>query len=322
MKKFLAFLLTAVILLVPMAVCNGKTGAGSTSSTVKPYRVAFACHDLTNPTFAEVSAALKKLGQKNSIRFTVLDCGSNASKQITQVENFIQTGVNAIIIQAADAAALKSVLKRAMDKGIKVISWDEDLGSSCDSAWVIKNYDLGVLIGTAAANWNNQKLGGKGEIAILDYPSLSICVERAKGITDTIHKLAPNAKIVARATTLTVAQGMANTETILRAHPNVRIFACVGDGDAIGAVQAIKAAFGKNTDLFGTFSADGTQEALAGMLAGDPIRMTVSYGTASAQAKQLYEIVTKLLNGQSVPKLVYKTLTPVTISNAKQFYTK
>ncbi len=335
MKKTLALLLAVAFTMVSMAGCsssNNQTAsstaavqstdaAQSTDTASKGYRIGFTCNDLTNPTFADVATSLKKLGEKDNIQVTALDCTSNASKQITQVENFIQTGVDAIIIQSADATALKSALKTAKDKGIKVISWDDDLGDSDDVAWVLKNYDLGVIIGTAAAKWNNEKLGGKGEVALLDYPSLPICVERTKGITDTIAKLTPNAKIVAEASTLNAAQGMANTETILRAHPNVKVIVCDGDGDAIGAVQAAKAA-GKNTPDFGTFSADGTDQALAGMVAGDPIRMTVSYGSGDMQASQLLDIVTKLLKGEKVDKVVYKTLTPVTMDNVKDFYKK
>lgn len=334
MKRTLALLLAVAFTVVSMAGCSSNnqavssTGAAASTAsaaskapTSKNYRVGFTCNDLTNPTFADVATSLKKLGAKENVQVTTLDCTSNASKQITQVENFIQTGVNAIIIQSADATALKSVLKKARDKGIKVVSWDDDLGDSDDVAWVLKNYELGVIIGTAAAKWNNEKLGGKGEVALLDYPSLPICVERTKGITDTIAKLTPNAKIVAEASTLNVAQGMANTETILRAHPNVKIIVCDGDGDAIGAVQAAKAA-GKNSPDFGTFSADGTDQALSGMLAGDPIRMTVSYGTGDSQATQLLDIVMKLLKGEKVDKVIYKTLTPVTIANVKDFYKK
>jgi ribose transport system substrate-binding protein len=333
MKRFLAILLTVAMLMVPMAGCSkdlpsASTGAASVASTAasadeanKSYRIGFAVNDLTNPVFANVATKLKALGDKDNVQITTLDCGSNASKQITQVENFIQTGMNAIVIQCADPTALKSVLKKARDKGIKVLAWDDDLGESDDAAWLIKNYDLGTLIGEAAAKWMNDKLGGKGEVAILNYPSLAILVERAKGITDAVAKNASNAKIVATSSAINTTQGMSATETILQAHPNVKVIICIGDGGAVGAAEAVKGA-GKLTDDFGIFSADATDEALSNMMGGGAIRTSVSEGTTTGVATDIFNNTMKLIKNESVPKQIYRVLTPVSMENVKDFYQK
>lgn len=334
MKRLLAFLLTAVILMVSAAGCNttgpaaastaapaAASAAAPAASGNTPYRIGFAVNDLTNPVFANVATKLKALGDQNNVQITTLDCGSNASKQITQVENFIQTGMNAIVIQCSDPNALKTVLKKARDKGIKVLAWDDDLGDSDDAAWLIKNYDLGTLIGEAAAKWINDKQGGNAEVAILNYPSLAILVERAKGITDAIAKNAPNAKVVATSSAINTTQGMSATETILQAHPNVKVIVCIGDGGAVGAAEAVKGA-GKLTDDFGIFSADATDEALSNMMNGGAIRTSVSEGTTSGVATDIFNNTMKLIKGESVPKQIYRVLTPVSIDNAKDFYQK
>lgn len=330
MKRLMAFFLSAAILAVSVTGCNttgpaAATGASSASSAASAkdstYRIGFAVNDLTNPVFANVATKLKALGEKDHVQITTLDCGSNASKQITQVENFIQTGMNAIVIQCSDPNAMKSVLKKARDKGIKVLAWDDDLGESDDAAWLIKNYDLGTLIGEAASKWINEKLGGKGEVAVLNYPSLAILVERAKGITDALAKNAPNAKVVATSSAINTTQGMSATETILQAHPNVKVIVCIGDGGAVGAAEAVKGA-GKLADDFGIFSADATDEALSNMLKDGGIRTSVSEGTTTGVATDIFNNTMKLMKGENVPKQIYRVLTPVSIENVKDFYQK
>lgn len=319
MKKILAILLAVSMLTIPMVGCNGQQKAASSTASGKSYRIGFVVNDLTNPTFAQVATKLKALGKAKNVQVTALDCSSNAGKEITEVENFIQTGMDAIVIQCADPMALKPVLKTAKDKGIKVFAWDDDLQGSDDTAWLLKNYDLGVVIGNAAAKWNNEKLGGKGEIAILNYPSLPILVDRSKGIVDGIKKISPNAKIVAQASAINSTQGMADTETILQAHPNVKIIACIGDGGAVGAAEAVKGA-GKLTADFGIFSSDGTDEALSKMIANEAIRMSVSLGTTTSMATDILNITMKLLKGEKVDKIIYRAMTPVTIATAKNYY--
>lgn len=332
MKRFLSLLLSAALLAISATGCSttspiapssaapAASAAGSSSGS-KTYRIGFAVNDLTNPVFANVATKLKALGDKDNVQITTLDCGSNASKQITQVENFIQTGVDAIVIQCSDPNAMKTVLKKARDKGIKVLAWDDDLGDSDDAAWLIKNYDLGTLIGEAAAKWVNDKQGGTAEVAILNYPSLAILVERAKGITDALSKNAPNAKIVATSSAINTTQGMSATETILQAHPNVKVIVCIGDGGAVGAAEAVKGA-GKLKDDFGIFSADATDEALSNMLKDGGIRTSVSEGTTTGVATDIFNNTMKLIKGESVPKQIYRVLTPVNLTNVKDFYQK
>ena len=55
--------------------------------------------------------------------------------------------------------------------------------------WVIENYDLGVEIGTQAADFINEKFGDKGcEVVVLGYPQTPILLERENGILDALKE--------------------------------------------------------------------------------------------------------------------------------------
>lgn len=51
----------------------------------------------------------------------VSDAENDATKQMDAVENFVQSGCDAIIIQAIDATSMSQEAKKAMDQGIKVV---------------------------------------------------------------------------------------------------------------------------------------------------------------------------------------------------------
>ena len=90
---------------------------------------------------------------------------SSNEGQIQIIEGFIQAEVDAIAVSANDAAGLVNVLKKAMEKGIKVVSWDsavlpEGRNLNIDPS-VAKN------IGRVQIEEIAKQIGYEGQIAIL-----------------------------------------------------------------------------------------------------------------------------------------------------------
>jgi D-xylose transport system substrate-binding protein len=69
---------------------------------------------------AAIKAALDAAGAK----YISADAQSSASKQLTDVENLISQGANALIILAQDADAVQPAVQKALDAGIPVIGYD------------------------------------------------------------------------------------------------------------------------------------------------------------------------------------------------------
>lgn len=337
MKKVLSMLLCAAMTVSIFAGCGTKTEStsGSSSSTggtdtetadtaktgESGYKIGMTVQDLSNQIWASSCESLKGLVEADGGSFTYLDCASNASTQIEQVENFISSDVDAIVIQPAEANALEEVLGQAMKAGIKVYCWDEEV-ENADICWLIDNYELGRLIGEEASKWINEKFDGKCEVAVLDYPQLEILLERGNGIVDAIKENAPNAKIVAQSSAINATEGMSKTETFLQANPNIKVIACIGGGGAVGANEAVKAS-GKLTDDFGVFAADATQEELAAMKNDEACRMSVLItGGSDEIANEIFSWLKKLLAEEKVEKKIYRTTIPVTQENLSQYYSE
>lgn len=311
MKK--KFILTLALIGAVSLFANGS------QEEITGMKVGMTVQDLSNQIWSGSCEALKQLVEADGGQMTYLDCSNNSSKQIQQLENFISGGVDAIVIHPVDANAVEHTLKEARKAGIKIYSWDEDL-ENADISWLIDNYALGRIIGEQAAEWINKKLNGVAEVAVLDYPQIPILLERGNGIIDAIKELSPNAKIVAKTSAINPTEGMAKTETIFQANPNVKIIACIGGGGAVGANEAAKAA-GKVTADFGIFAADATDQELEAIKNNEGNRMSVLItGGPKDIAKEIYGWLEKLIAGEDVEKLVYRTTIPVTVDNLDQYY--
>ncbi|HEY5750942.1 MAG TPA: sugar ABC transporter substrate-binding protein, partial [Chryseolinea sp.] len=316
MKYLLRILMVVAVGLT--AGCNKKEEPSSSAGI----KVGMTVQDLSNPTWAGYCQAIKKEIEAHGGSLNFVSCESNASKQITQIENFVSSGVNVLIVHPADPAGAEAALKQARSAGVKVIAWDDNL-ENADICWLIDNHKLGYLIGEYAAKWIKEKLGGTAEVAILNYPQLPILLQRGSGIKDAITELAPNAKIVAETSAINPAEGIAKMETIFQSNPNVKVVACIGGGGSVGANEAAKAA-GKVTDDFGIFAADATQPELSAMKNHEGVRMSVTItGTNKDIAEKIWGMVQKLASGEKVEtKEVYRELIPVTPENVDQYLNK
>ena len=69
-------------------------------------------------------AAMKKVLDAAGVKYISTDAQSSASKQLTDVENLISQGANALIVLAQDTDAIQPAVQKAVDEGIPVIGYD------------------------------------------------------------------------------------------------------------------------------------------------------------------------------------------------------
>lgn len=302
-----------------LTVISISCGSGSqTNQDGDKISMAFTVQDLTNPVWGATAENLKVICANNNVDLTVVDCQGNSANQITQMENFIQKGLDVIAIHPAEINSLAPIMQKARDNGIKVFCWDEDTDNA-DVSWLIDNFEFGKAIGTEAGKWINEKLGGQTDVAIVEYSVYPNLIKRADGIVAGIKELSPNARIVVRDSAINAAEGMPLAESFLQSNPNIKVIASIGDGAAIGANEAVKAS-GKATPDFGIFAADATDEACDKISKREePFRASVSLGTPKQLAESVFDICMKLVNNEDIDSKIYRQFKVVNEENVEDY---
>ncbi len=257
------------------------------------------------------------------VTLQIEDAKDDVSKQISQVQNFIANGVDAIIVNPVDTSATAAITKAAAEAGVPLVYVNrepadvEKLGPK--AAFVASNE---AESGTLETKQICKLLGGKGNILVMEgVLSNQSAVQRTKDVHEVIS--APDCsgmKIVAEQTAnydRTQAQNLM-TNWLSK---GLKFDAVVSNNDemAIGAIQAMKSA-GMDTKSAIVGGVDATQDALASMKAGD-LKVTV-FQDAAGQGKGAVDAALALAAGKPVEKKVYIPFQLVTPANMDQFVKK
>lgn len=327
-KKFLAALL-ACVLTLSLAACGGNTDTSTNEGQTgeetavedsaadgEGYKIGFSLMTISDAVIAQTIQDAQEYIESLGGELLVSDADNDASNQLDAVENFIQSGCDAIIIQAIDATSMSEKAKEAMDQGIKVIAYGIGL-ENCDVWYKNDNTVTGTAIGEMAADWINSELGGTANVCIIGYSMMDVLVERADAIEAALKANCENVNIVASFDAIDSQTGMSNTESMLAAHPEVNVICSISDGPAVGAYEAVKA-LGRDTDDFGIFGSDLSTVALNYINEGTCYRGTIDCDNTVSGTTAI-QICYDLLEGKEVEDTVIMGCTPVTAENIADY---
>ena len=129
MKKKIVSILLCVTMVAAMAVGCGSKDGGSDSksesgdSKDKKYKVGITIQSLSNAYWAGVMGKLEEQLKDKGWDYTLIDCEDNSATQVSQIENFITSGCDLIMVHPSDAKAVENICKEALDADIKVMCW-------------------------------------------------------------------------------------------------------------------------------------------------------------------------------------------------------
>jgi ABC-type sugar transport system substrate-binding protein len=216
-------------------IADAKTNLGTGKIGIIPCTMGSEYHS----TVANSAAArAKELG----ITAEIFDPQAKADQQISAIENFVSAGAKVIVICVLDPAVVKPALEAAVAAGVYIVQTSGRDSAINGIGISIEDADLGCANGELAGEAINSILGGKGVVAILDYPDLPNVVIRADNIENCLKKTAPNATIVGRFKGGTTDFGQTSMENALQAHPDIDVVASINDAGAYGAKTALEAA--------------------------------------------------------------------------------
>jgi ribose transport system substrate-binding protein len=153
-----------------------------------PYRVALANGFIGNTWRIQMIKTAKAYAEQPEVKkqlkeFKVVSTGDDIAAQISAVNNFIDSGYDAVIIDAQNPTAFRSVVKRAQSAGVVLVAFDNTLDT--DEA-INVNVDQEGL-GKYWGDWLVKKLPKGGDILeVRGVAGTSVDTDRHKGLQDTL----------------------------------------------------------------------------------------------------------------------------------------
>ncbi|AZZ91743.1 LacI family transcriptional regulator [Hahella sp. KA22] len=221
-------------------------------------KIGMSFQELNNAYFVTMKNALEEAAKDIGAEVYITDAHHDVSKQINDVEDMLQKGVDILLLNPTDSVGVQSAVVSAKKAGVITVAIDAEAEGPIDSFVGSKNYTAGYMAG----KYLGEQLGGKGEVAILDGIPVVPILERVRGFSDAMLEF-PDIKVVGKQNGKQERDVAMNvTENMLQANPGLDGVFSVNDTGALGALTAIEAS-GMDVKLV---SVDGHPEAIKAML--------------------------------------------------------
>ena len=173
------------------------------------------------------------------------------SRQNEIVETWITRGVDVMAVAVENRDGISTALRKARQKGIKVITWDSD--AQPDARDFLINQATPQGIGFTLMDEAAKVLGGKGEFAIITASLTAANMnEWQKTIEQRRAEKYPDIKMaVLRPCDDLKDKAFSEATTILNAYPNVKLLMAICSPAVPGASEAVKQSGRKDVKVIG-----------------------------------------------------------------------
>jgi rhamnose transport system permease protein len=237
---------------VPAAPPAARTSA-SPAQPAGPRRViAMMPKAKGDPYFVSCRAGAEEAAQELGVEL-IWDgpTGLDAAKQNEVVENWITRKVDVIAVAVENRAGISTVLRKARERGIKVLTWDADAEPDARDFFVNQATPEGI--GNTLTDEASRLLGGRGEFAIITGAlSAANQNEWIAFIKKRMAEKHPGLTLATiRPSDDDRDKAFAETQTILRVHPNVKLVMAISAPAVPGAAEAVRQAARKDVNVIG-----------------------------------------------------------------------
>ncbi|MBU8718168.1 MULTISPECIES: ribose ABC transporter substrate-binding protein RbsB [Bacillus] len=295
MKKAVSVILTlSLFLLTACSLEPPQWAKPSNSGNKKEFTIGLSVSTLNNPFFVSLKKGIEKEAEKRGMKVIIVDAQNDSSKQTSDVEDLIQQGVDALLINPTDSSAISTAVESANAVGVPVVTIDRSAEQGKVETLVASDNVKG---GEMAAAFIADKLGKGAKVAELEgVPGASATRERGSGF----HNIADQKLqvVTKQSADFDRTKGLTVMENLLQGHPDIQAVFAHNDEMALGALEAINSS-GKDILVIGF---DGNKDALA----------SIKDGKLSATVAQQPELIGKLateaaddiLHGKKVQKTI------------------
>lgn len=303
---------------------SAPAAEGSNDESGDTVVIGFSAPAADHGWMGAITENVRNLGDEyDDIDLRVAEGTNDVNLQISQVETFINDGVDAIVLLPFDGAAMTPVALKAMEAGIPVINVDREFDDPNAARVTVlgDNYGMGVSAGAFVC----AQADGNEDAIVAEIPgiaSLPLTQDRSRGFADALSEcgLDVDRQVPAE---FTVESGEKAAANLLQAAPQIDFLWNHDDDQGVGVLAAIENA---GRDEFVMIGGAGSANAMREIQDDSGVlKATVIY--PSTQGADGVKLARLLVQGKAmsdlveveVPRTVQLYAPVVTADNVDQF---
>ena len=246
----------------------------------------------------------------------VMTTAADPNKQTNDIEDLIAKKVSAVVMLPIESNAMASAAAKLKAAKIPLIIVDREVKTD-DFAALIKGDNVGI--GTNAAAFIGQALGGSGNVVEIIGVPASVTTQRSQGFRDAVAKSWPGLKIIAsQAGDFQREKSLSVMTNLLQQHPKIDAVYTHDDEMALGVLQAIKEA--KRSDIKVVTGAGGNKTVFKLIADKDPL-MKATFIYSPLMVKDAVKVAIDVARGKApANKTITIAASGVTVDNVAKFY--
>jgi ribose transport system substrate-binding protein len=253
---------------VPVKPADTESGeTRSAQPDAASARIGYITMEMNNPYWRRVESGMRSACEKFGGELTVKDPQLDSAKQISEAEDLLQTGVDAVLLSPITDETCTKVEELCKAKGVPVIVVDVGPGKGDYACLTISDNAKGSYLAGKYIK-DNVKAEGPIKVAWLQIPQEIYAGRlRSKGFKQAVDEfgfvVAAGPQVAAHRKDVAVQ----TMEDFLVKAPDLNAVFCENDEMALGALQAIKA--DKKLDQIMVVGFDGNPDALEAIKKGE-----------------------------------------------------
>ncbi|WP_290371125.1 substrate-binding domain-containing protein [Ruania halotolerans] len=288
-------------------------GAGDPDAGDDTLQIGVSVYDMSS-FITQGQEGMEAYAEANDIELLWNSAGLDVSTQADQLDQYVNAGVDAIVVVPVQADSLGPQLVAASDAGIPVIPVNAALDDTTNVTASVLPDDIAA--GESEAQMMVDELGGEGNVVILQGPlGQSAEIDRTEGIENVLAEN-PGIEVLAMDTANWTRDEAVNLMANWISAFGEDIDGVIAENDdmGLGALQALNEA-GMSVPIVGI---DGIEDGLAAVADGDFIGTHLQHGRVELAAG--LAVAERAANGEDVEDLytyVMPTVTPDNVEDVR-----
>ena len=216
-------------------------GCAAAAPTGARHRVAIVAKSTRSEFWLSVFAGAQAAAAEYNVELDISgpETEEDYETQNRMVAEAVDAGAEALVFSAIDYENNAAAIDAAAAAGVRIVAIDSNVDSAAVQTYIgTDNYAAGQMAAQAALD----AVDGELTVGIVNYDiSSANGQERERGARDLFEE-SGRAQVAARINTLAEAgRAQADTEELLRAHPDINVLLAFNEPTSVGAAAAVAA---------------------------------------------------------------------------------